>query len=435
MTRNLRFAVLLAAALFAVALPSVALAQAGFTVRAFQLTGGGGANDADMSSGTEPQGIWNAIDDGASLPLVTVGASIYNVFKYETGAAPLINYGGTTGNFGSDVAYSTIGGGTITGGDQFSVRALALVTFQPGTYSIAAASDDGRRLTLYGLESHGNFTATSGQLDGGGVGQNFLQFNGLTGHNNTRGTFTLATAQTFLLDSFFYERGGGDSFEVSVVSGNAGCCTGFSLLQDGALGGNVTVEQYHHKFLTADGNWADPNAWTINGQPIASEDAYIGGGHVGTVTAAGAVANDVYVGHSFTAVDPGAGTLNVDSGGVLNADTLNVGDGTFSGVVSVNGTGSLNVATLINLDAGTLNFNAAGATLATNVQVESGSTGVINFAGGSNTISGQLDKDGANLTVTTTGSINYSGAIVGASANSDMTFGGGGTHNLNTANS
>ena len=124
--------------------------------------------------------------------------------------------------------------------------------------------------------------------------------------------------------------------------------------------------------------------------------------------------------------------MDIETGGTLNTDTLGIGDGTHAGTVNVNGTGVLNVATIINLDAGTLNFNTAGATLATDVHVESGSTGEISFAGGVNSITGELDKDGAELRVGTSGTLNYDLAgggtyqIVGASANSDMTFFGGG---------
>jgi hypothetical protein len=48
------------------------------------------------------------------------------------------------------------------------------------------------------------------------------------------------------VEAFFFERSGGDSFEVSVASGAGGaCCGGFQLLQNGALGGDISMGNWN----------------------------------------------------------------------------------------------------------------------------------------------------------------------------------------------
>lgn len=233
-----------------------------FTIQAYQLSGGGGSNDNDLNTATETKNIWNLLDAGAG-PIVIDGGTTYNVATrtsdYETSvnygggqgdffhriynvanlhsdSESVINYGGGGGNFGGNIGYGTIGTGAGLGGDQFSVRATADITFNTaGTYRISAASDDGRIVRLDGATLDVN---PVGQVNFGAAGGTEFGFTGTTGHANSTGEITVTAGQVVNIDSFFYERGGGDSFEIAVASGSGGaCCAGFSLLQNNALGG------------------------------------------------------------------------------------------------------------------------------------------------------------------------------------------------------
>ena len=205
-----------------------------FTVKAFDLTGGG--SDDQLNSTFETMGIWDAIDGGATAGTISVGSTTYNVPTITTNTATSIEY--NHGTFGVNNPFSSVG----MGGDNFSVRALGTVTFQPGTYSIGAGSDDCLYVRLAGVE----FDTVGGQ---GGTFQyrpDTVFFDAPTGYNNSIGTFTVTSPTTTTLDTFFYELGGGENFDLTIKSGAdltmGGPGDGWELLQNGALGGNVTVD-------------------------------------------------------------------------------------------------------------------------------------------------------------------------------------------------
>jgi MYXO-CTERM domain-containing protein len=248
---NKKLVLMFAGALLAVpafTVPSAHAVLSGFKVEGFNIVGGGGSNDNDLNSTNETISIWNALDNGVgptgpvSVPQATNVNGTYNFQNIHTGVNnAVVNYGGGGGNFGGNVGYGTIGGGL--GGDDFSVRATAAVTFNnAGTYRIAAASDDGRLVNLTGAV----LNSVSGQTNIGGPGASTYGWTNPTGHNNSTGEFTVNAGDVVNVESFFFERGGGDSFEISVASGAGGaCCGGFTLLQNGALAGGITMGNWN----------------------------------------------------------------------------------------------------------------------------------------------------------------------------------------------
>lgn len=227
-------------------------------VDAFNIVGGGGSTDNDINNATEAGTLWDYLDanpafTGGSATITSSSSAAYNVQNNVSDIEVQVDYGGGGGNFPSTINYNTInndgpggGGGPVSGGDDFSVRAKTFLEFTAGgTYSIAAASDDGRLLTLtdvYGSGMFGTsgFTGQGGQIDLGGTGFNFVGFNGTTGHNNSVGVFTVAAGDILGLEAFFFERGGGDSFEIMIKAGNdtgmGGPGDGWVLLADGVFG-------------------------------------------------------------------------------------------------------------------------------------------------------------------------------------------------------
>ncbi|MDF1754813.1 MAG: autotransporter-associated beta strand repeat-containing protein [Verrucomicrobiales bacterium] len=219
-----------------------------FNVSIYQIESGG--TDASLDSASEAEGIWQSIDAGATAPgTVTVGSTTYNVTGYTSGTTTQANYGGG-GDFTGDDGYGAIGDGSVTAASQLSVRAQAYLEFTVGgTYTIAAGSDDGRQISLTDAlnqaSGYSGFSAGGDQIDGGFIpGSTSVRFNGTTGHNQTLGVFTVNAGDILYLDSFFFERSGGDSFEISIANGSHTTfnAANFELLADGVLGIEVSSE-------------------------------------------------------------------------------------------------------------------------------------------------------------------------------------------------
>ena len=231
-------------------------------ISAFDLTSGG--SDNQLNNSNETLTIWDAIDLGATVPGLVdpapAGNPTYQVGAYETDTETVVNYAGG-GDFGGNIALNTIGGGTIpfSGDSQvqdISVRAVTYLAVPVGTWSIAIASDDGRRLEMPGLSAltTPNFIAHGGQIDGGsGTGFDFLLRNGTTGHNRSVGVFTVGAGDVAAgsnvallgLDGFYFERGtGGGSFEISIKGGSdtgfGGPGDGWVLLSQGTFGWSIS---------------------------------------------------------------------------------------------------------------------------------------------------------------------------------------------------
>ena len=232
-------------------MPPTVVGSPVFNISALQETGGGG--DTELNSMTETLGIWTAIDGGATVPgTVSANATTYGIGSFETDTETVVDYAGGGGNFPTNNAYSTIGGGTVAsgGGDQqdFSVRAEAFLAIPEGDYTISVASDDGRRLELDFPGGGFSFLAETGQGPTLAPLDNVIGFNGTTGHDQSVGRFTITSSDLVPgedyalvnLDSFFFERGGGDSFEIAIARGHHvdfdSTADSFQLLSDGQYG-------------------------------------------------------------------------------------------------------------------------------------------------------------------------------------------------------
>ena len=212
----------------------------GFDVRAYNVIPGGGSNDHDLNDVGESLAIWSQIDNGVGTGTHTIGGRTYNIDNiHQANLGGAIDFHpGNAGNLGPNRPYSDIAGGAGLGGDDFSVRALASVTFAPGTYSISIGSDDGRYLRLKGI----TFDSVSGQGGTQQIAPDAFMRSDPTGHSQSFGHFTVAVPTVATLDAHFYERGGGDSIEIGIASGTTSSIGDFVQLSDGALAGAVSVD-------------------------------------------------------------------------------------------------------------------------------------------------------------------------------------------------
>ena len=206
----------------------------------------------------------------------------------------VIDFGGGAGTFTFDESsYPNVPDGEI-GPDQNDVMMIVsgVVEIPEGEWSIGCGSDDGCFVNLPGVSFGDTFAENgSGRVDGDGE----IIYNGTRGHAWTVGNFVVPSGGIKTgFEAGFFERGGGDSFEVAILDEHALDQTDFA---------DIAGE------LIAD------DLWTVTGESFA-----------------------------------GAGNAaDFDGNGVIDqadADILidNFGEGTMQSQGDINGDGAINLA-------------------------------------------------------------------------------------------
>ncbi len=226
--------------------PTVEGAQAGWQSRTFDdsaWTPSVGAIGFDTGAAETIGGFAVRVVDttAGDIPTIDVATNILNgntagftIGSDTTRAQPYVNHG-DGGNFATPSVLSVFG---TPDREQYVIRATADVTIPVGTYTVAVGSDDGFRLTIPGV----SFTSKFNTNGDPGNGTNSLVFNAPRGHGQTGGAFTVSGSPlTTTVQLDFYERGGGDSLELSLASGALASfnTTAFGILEDGRLGWSV----------------------------------------------------------------------------------------------------------------------------------------------------------------------------------------------------
>jgi hypothetical protein len=200
------------------------LVEPGLKVRMIDVEGGA---DGTLDSATEALNVLNGNFNPAN----------YILSFDQSRTVSTINFGGGAGSFGNDQPY--FDGTNNTELSDIAMRATAIVTIPVGTWTIGFGSDDGGALRLAGV----NFTGEAG-TNGDTPGDNEVRFEGPRGHSWTSGQFTITGSPlTTTLEAWFFERGGGDSWELAIRSGagNNNYVASGTLLADGALGWSVVT--------------------------------------------------------------------------------------------------------------------------------------------------------------------------------------------------
>ncbi|MEZ5324762.1 MAG: discoidin domain-containing protein [Verrucomicrobiales bacterium] len=248
--------ILLAPALLASLTTVSSYAQSpGWDIRELDLTSAGGFEEINDQNEAD-----RILDD--------IAAANIRVEGYRTGTRSVIDFAGGGGTFGVNNTY--LDGTTVK--DDVTIRATAKVTIPAGTWSIAFGTDDGGRVTVPGVVFSARFNADAPAAGA----ESTVIFNGTRGHTWTGGTFTLSEPLQTTVSAGFFERGGGESFELAV--------------RDSSAGTNDAVDPANGWELLGDGTFG----WSIISSNLAAAENVGGDGRVDVQGVSGALSNLVY---------------------------------------------------------------------------------------------------------------------------------------------
>lgn len=154
-----------------------------------------------------------------------------------------VNVGGNNGWF-NDGNDNPLDNAAFALGEDYIIDARAEVEIPAGTWTISFNTDDGGQITIPGANFSGHFREQD-PFNKGGSDQ--VWFRGNRGHQATGASFTVPEGETLttLLHASMHERGGGDSFEITIRPGGPGNQdprpgqADWVLLEDGAHGWSV----------------------------------------------------------------------------------------------------------------------------------------------------------------------------------------------------
>lgn len=206
--------------------------QPGFNVRMIQL-------DPSNPSGYRNE-IGSALEAvGLALGVtgtgdIAIGGQLYRVTTLVNTNAPYIDFGGAAGNFNEPTL--NYPDGRSDPGDDFLVGAQAFMRLPAGTYTIAVNSDDGKALQLsspVGLA----FSFTQEINSPADAALNGVLM--VNDTSTTMGIFTVSDGTILELNAVFFERAGGDYFEISLAQGafTSFNATDFFVLRNGVFPG------------------------------------------------------------------------------------------------------------------------------------------------------------------------------------------------------
>ena len=203
-------------------------AQPAFHARMIKLNPANTAVDNDLNRAGEALSVMTGYGAG----------SRYDVTTDVTHTPFQVDYAGSTaGNFSADNPWPD--GTAGDGGDDFAVRATSRVYIPEGEWTIAFSSDDGGYVHLDGVQFSSDVNTNGDRKINDGT----IVYDTAGSHVGTLGHFTVPQGgMTTTLDAMFFERGGGDYFEISIAPGYWPSLNteAFALLLDGQYGWSAT---------------------------------------------------------------------------------------------------------------------------------------------------------------------------------------------------
>lgn len=142
-----------------------------------------------------------------------LNGSVIDIIKNDdiTGKLDIVDLAGGPGTFTTDNAYlNDVNDGTM---NDFLQYVSGTLTFPEGNYTIGFGRDDGGLLNMPNISFIDTYAERGNSLAGDGQ----IQWDATGGHQWTLGTFEVPEGGiTTPFEAFFYEHGGGDSFEVAI---------------------------------------------------------------------------------------------------------------------------------------------------------------------------------------------------------------------------
>ena len=194
-------------------------------------------SNTQINNTSEALTIYNAWLAAGSPATGLIDSGTYNVAASGTSTVDRIDFGGSGRDFSGTLPYP--GNSVGVNGSDFLVQVSGTMSLPAGDYTIFVKSDDGFNFVMETLEGD---TVSFNKFSGTRAGEaNELRFENPTGNSNTGGSFTLSEDSLFEVSGIFFERGGGDFFEISIANEirTNSAPTGYEVLKDGALGGKV----------------------------------------------------------------------------------------------------------------------------------------------------------------------------------------------------
>jgi MSHA biogenesis protein MshQ len=204
------------------------------------------SNEANVSRITstsqalEIHAAWLAAGSPAS-GLIDTGR--YNVAASGSSTADRIDFGGSPRNFAGTLPYPGIAGVGDQSYSDFLVHTSGTMSLEAGEYTIFVESDDGFSFVMDTLSGDTVSFIKFGKSSAGAA--NELRFEGQTGNTSSGGSFTLSQYSVFDIAAVFFERGGGDFLEVSIINDTitSDTATDYEILRNDAMSGKVKFGQ------------------------------------------------------------------------------------------------------------------------------------------------------------------------------------------------
>jgi hypothetical protein len=177
---------------------------------------GGGSSDSQINTTSEALAIhaaWLTASSPATGSIDT-GGDTYNVTASGLSEVDRIDFGGSSKNFAGTLPYP--GADTGVGGEDFLVHTSGTLSLPTGDYTIYVSSDDGFSFVMDTLKGDTVSFSKFGSSSSGA--NNELRYENPTGNSNTGGSFTLTEDSVFDISAIFFERGGGDYLEISIIN-------------------------------------------------------------------------------------------------------------------------------------------------------------------------------------------------------------------------
>ncbi|MCA9247924.1 MAG: PEP-CTERM sorting domain-containing protein, partial [Planctomycetales bacterium] len=199
----------------------------------------GGSFDVDVNDLPEAEALMDVL---AALPAgttgsVTAGSSTYDVTINASATVAQADFG-SAGDFGVNNPFT----GALAG-NHFMMQLSGYIYLPAGTYTIALDGDDGSNFEIDGVsfsERINNNDSVKGSTDA-----NEIRYDIPTGGHDTAGVFTVAADMITTFEVNWFERTGGERWEVSWASGDqippviGGTGNNFNALGFSLFGNNI----------------------------------------------------------------------------------------------------------------------------------------------------------------------------------------------------